>query len=338
MTESDNSEIISIESDSRSGVYYSVNTVLLTCSCPHFFKKLHGRPLEDPQRLCKHLVKALALKGIPEYLKQYSDDIHWFAQRNAAFTNMENALNKKKWDKNIPLPDGSIATTKSSKKKKYHYIEGIGDDKTISAKLPLAGGVVSFTIISFYGSYDLSTQESHIPWNYRYMEQAVINWIVDEYNKIKNADAPVAAKKNIIYKLKPDPIDEGSIKTITTEQVETSSGLLELPGGLIHPIVDKEIYYHVIGGVENYIINAFISSTSTLLFYSINGSKTYSFDICPLSTTSETNLSEVGIGSPLQLVVTVDSSDNFPRNFLFMEKAVKKWLTVEYGKIKNTYK
>jgi hypothetical protein len=58
-----------------------------------------------------------------------------------------------------------------------------------------------------------------------------------------------------------------------------------------------------------------------------------SFDVSPSSTTSEINLS--GIKSPLRLVVTVDSSDNFPRNFLFMEKAVRQWLTDEYNKIKN---
>lgn len=336
MDQSDNPEIISIESESKAGTYYSVNTTLLTCSCPHFFKNLHGRQLEDPQRLCKHLVKALTIKGIPDYLKQYSDDIQWFAQRNAAFTSRENALKSKKWNKNLPLPDGGIKTTKSSKKKKYHYIEGIGDEKNILATLPLSGGAVSFTISNFHGCYDLNTQASHIPWNYRYMEQAVINWIVDEYNKTKNADAPMATKKTIIYKLNPDPIVEGSIKTLTADKVDTSSGLLELPDGLIHVIDDNEEYYHVIGGVESYKVDAYISNTSNLLFYSINGSKTYSFDVSPSSTTSEINLSEVSIESPLRLVVTIDGSDNFPKNFLFMEKAVKQWLADEYNKIGNT--
>jgi hypothetical protein len=301
-----------------------------------FSKKLYGLPLENPHRLCKHLVKALTIKGIPEYLKQYSEDIHWFAKRNSAFTSKENALKSKKWDKNLPLPDSGIITTKATKKIKYHYIEGIGDEKNILATIPLAGGAVSFTISNFNGSYDLNTQASHIPWNYRYMEQAVINWIVDEYNKTKNADAPVAAKKTIIYKLNPDPIAEGNIRTITTEKMETSSSLLELPGGIIHDIDANEKYYHVSGGVESYKIDAFISNASTLLFYSINGSRAYSFDVSPSSTTSEINLSGVGIESPLQLVVTTDSSDNFPKNFLFMEKAVRQWLTDEYNKIRNT--
>ena len=336
MDQSDNSEIISIESESRAGAYYSVNTTLLTCSCPHFFKKLHGRQLNDPQRLCKHLVKALTISGIPDYLKQYSEDIHWFAQHNAAFTTIENALKSKKWDKKLPLPDGSIKTTKSAKKKKYHYIEGIGDEKKILATLPLSGGAVSFTISNFHGSYDLNSQASHIPWNYRYMEQAVINWIVDEYNKTKNADAPVATKRTIVYKLNPDPIVVGSIKTLAAEKVDTSSGLLELPDGLIHAIDENQKYYHVIGGIESYKVDAYISNTSNLLLYSINDSRTYYFDVCPSSATSEISLPEAGISSPLRFVITIDGADNFPKNFLFMEKAVKQWLTDEYNKIRNT--
>jgi len=335
MDHSDNSEIISIESESKAEVYYYVNTTLLTCTCPYFLKKLHKLPLEDPHRLCKHLVKALTINGIPEYLKQYSEDIHWFAQHNSAFASKEKALKNKKWDKNLPLPDSGIATTKSTKKKKYHYIEGIADEKKILATIPLGGGIVSFTINNFHGSYDLNTQESHIPWNYRYMEQAVVNWIVDEYNKTKNADAPVAIKKTVVYKLNPDPIAKGSIKTITIEKIETTSGFLELPDGLLVDINANEKYYHVIGGVESYKIDAFISTASSLLFYSINGSRTYSFDVSPFSTTSEINLSEIGIESPLQLVVTIDGSDDFPKNFLFMEKAVKQWLLDEYNKIKS---
>jgi hypothetical protein len=108
MDQSDNSEIISIESESKAGAYYSVNMTLLTCSCPYFVRKLHGLPLENPHRLCKHLVKALSINGIPDHLKQYTEDIHWFAQHNSAFTNREQAIKNKKWDKNLPLPDGSI--------------------------------------------------------------------------------------------------------------------------------------------------------------------------------------------------------------------------------------
>ncbi|MFZ3122616.1 MAG: hypothetical protein WA104_04525 [Thermodesulfovibrionales bacterium] len=335
MNKPENTEAIIIESDSRPGAYYSVDTNLLTCSCPHFYKKLHGLSLEDPHRLCKHLVKALIINGIPEHLKQYRQDIAWFAERNSAFTSREYALKKKKWDKNLPLPDGSIVTEKSSKKKKYCYVEGVGDEKKIFATLPLAGRAVSYTISNFSGTYDLTTQASHIPWNYRYMEQAVINWIVDEYNKTKNADAPIATKKTIIYKLNPDPIPEGGIRTTATEKIDTSSGILMLPDGLVHALEEGEEYYHVIGGVDNNKIDAFISHRNTCLFYSINGSRTYLFDVKPSSTESDINLSKVGIESPLKLVITIDSSDKFPKNFQFMEKAVIKWLTDEYDKIKN---
>ena len=66
----------------------------------------------------------------------------------------------------------------------------------------------------------------------------------------------------------------------------------------------------------------------------MNGSRIYSFDIKPSSIESDINVSEAGIESPLKLVITIDSSDKFPKNFYFMEKAVIKWLTDEYNKIK----
>lgn len=89
MGESDNTDWVTIESYSSPGTYYSVNTKLLTCNCPHFYKKLHGLSLEDPHRLCKHLVKALTINGVPENLRQYKEDIDWFAQRNSAFTSAD---------------------------------------------------------------------------------------------------------------------------------------------------------------------------------------------------------------------------------------------------------
>ncbi len=336
MDKSENTEMIRIESDSRRGTYYSVNTKLLTCSCPHFHKNLRGLSLEDPHRLCKHLVKALTIKGIPEHLKQYKDDIDWFAQHKSAFTDREKALKNKKWDKNLPLPDGSILIITSSKKKKYCYVEGVGDGKKILATLPLAGGIVYYTISNFNGSYDLTTLASHIPWNYRYMEQAVINWIIDEYNKVKNADSPMATNKTIIYKLNPDPIPEGGITTISIEKSDTSTGLLTMPGGSalnVLPVETGEEYYHIIGKVNDNEIEGFISSQNTLVFYSINGSRIYSFDMSPLSNETEVKLPSVETDSPMKLVITCDLSDKFPRNYQFMEKAVIKWLTDEYWKL-----
>lgn len=333
MDKSENAEVIAIESDSRHGEFYTVNIKLLTCSCPHFYKKLHGLSLEDPHRLCKHLIKALTINGIPDHLKQYKEDIEWFAKHNSAFTSKEKALKNKRWDKRFPLPDGSITTVTSAKKKKYCYVEGIADEKKILSTLPLAGGVVSYTISNFYGSYDLNTQASRIPWNYRYMEQAVINWIVDEYNKVKNPDAQIATKKMIEYKLNPDPIPEGNIRTISVEKHDTSSGILELPDGAVHIPEDGEEYYHVTGEVNNNQIEAFISSQNTSIFYSINGSRIYIFDVSPFSSETEVKLPGVETDSPMKLVITFDSSDKFPKQYYFMEKAMIKWLTDEYNKI-----
>lgn len=335
MDKSENTEVTRIESDSRKGQYYSVNIKLLTCSCPHFYTKLRSFSLENPHRLCKHLVKALSIKGIPEQLKKYKEDIEWFAQHTSAFTDREKALRSKKWDKNLLLPDGSILTITSSKKRKYCYVEGVGDEKKILATLPLGGGVVYYHISNFGGSYDLTAQASYIPWNYRYMEQAVINWLVDEYNKVKNPDAPTAKNKKILeYKLNPDPIPDGGIRTISIKKYDASSEILQSPFDAVY-IEDEDEYYHVIGEANKIQIDALISIQATLFYYSINGSKIYSFDVNPLSDESEIKLPGVETASPMKLVITCDLSDKFPRSYQFMEKAMIKWLNGEYLKLMN---
>jgi len=43
--------IIKIESDSEKGKFYTVDTIKLTCDCPHFIHR---------GKICKHIDKALA--------------------------------------------------------------------------------------------------------------------------------------------------------------------------------------------------------------------------------------------------------------------------------------
>lgn len=328
MDKSEVTNTIIVESDSRLGEFYSVNIRLLTCSCQYFCKKLHILSLEDPHRLCKHLVKALAVNSVPEYLKQYTEDIEWFAKHNASFTSKE----KVQRDKRLPLPGGSIITTTSEKKRKYCYVKAVANEKKISVAIPLAGGLVSFTINNLHATCDLNSQRSFMPWQYKYMEQAIINWIVDEYNKVKNTDAPIATKKIIEYKPNPDPIPEGSIKTILIEKYDTSSGILMLPDG-VHVTEDGEEYYHAVGEINDNQIEAFISSQSTSIFYSINRSRIYSFDVSPLLSETEVNLTGIETNALVKVVITIDSPDKFPRHYHYMEKAVIKWLTDEYNKI-----
>ncbi len=331
MDKSEVANTIITESDSKPGNFYSVNIKSLTCSCPGFAMNLRVLSLEDPHRLCKHLIKALAVNGIPEYLKQYKEDIEWFAKHNAGFTSKE----KVQRDKKLPLADDSIITATSKKKKKYCYADAIANEKKISATIPLAGGRVSYTINNYHATYDLNSYRSRIPWQYKYMEQAVINWIVDEYNKVKNTDAPVAAKKIIEYKPNPDPIPEGSIRTTSIEKVDTSSGLLVLTDGTVLDLEDGEEYYHVFGETDDNDFEAFISSQNTSIFYSINGSTTYSYDTSSLSNKTEVNLPDIKNNLPVKMVIMIDSSHKFPRHYRYTEKALIKWLTDEYNKIVN---
>ena len=128
-----NKDIMLIESDSNPGQYYSVNTSVLTCTCPIFTRKLKSLDKTDPHRLCKHLVQAISKIGIPDYLSQYKDDIKWFAEKKASFTNKISVEKSKK----LAITIGSIQTISIIKKRKYGYLEGVVSDKKISANISI---------------------------------------------------------------------------------------------------------------------------------------------------------------------------------------------------------
>jgi len=315
--------ILLIESGSSPGTFYSVDTLSLTCSCPIFVKKLQALPLDNPHRLCKHLVQAIAKTGIPPFLTQYKTDIEWFAQQKATFTDRYSVRRTKK----LALPIGSVQSIATNKKRKYCYSDAIADGKKISAAIPLQGGMVSYNINNLHASYDTVTQESFIPITYRNMEGAIVAWIVDEYNRVKLDDAPSATKKQIEYQPIEHELPEEAVKTIS---IEKKKGMVEF-----YEIVDnfdKTEYFHLRGQAGRESIEAIIRKNYSVILYSINGSKVYTYDIAP--TKHESNVPIANIGK-VTMTFSSDLSDTFPKSYRFLEKAVLSWFRNEYDRISN---
>lgn len=318
------SQIIHIESESSAGTFYSVDTKLLTCTCPFFLRELAALPLDDPHRLCKHLTQAIARTGIPEFLEQHRTDIEWFAQQKARFSDRESVRQKKK----LALPVGSVQTTTVNKKRKYCYLEGLADGRKISAAIPLAGGMVSYSIGPFHASYDTRTQESSIPLAYRNMEQAIAAWIVGEYNRTRHDSAPVATPKNIEYSPIEKELPEDSVKTVSTQKKKGLVQFFEVVDNF-----DEDEYFHLQGQVGREVIEAIIRKDYSVILYSINGSKVYSLDVAPTKEESHIDLSGFGTAT---IKVSSDLSDTFPKGYWFIQKAVLKWLRDEYARISHS--
>jgi len=319
----DKAKTILIESDSKPGDFYSIDLRSLSCTCPYFAKKLVNLPLDDPHRLCKHLTQALCKTDIPPFLERHALDIRWFGQHRSGFSDKKSI----KTIKNRALQAEEVQTTAVIKKKKYCYVTAVARDKKISAVIPLDEGLVSYTINNSHAQYNMTTQESNVPVGYRNLEQAIVSWILDEYNKAKNGSAPVAIKPEIDFKPIPAEISEGSVKTISREK---RSGLVEL-GNVIDDLEEAEHFY-IRGEVGRECIEAIIRKNYDVIIYRINSSRVYSYDLAP---TMEQSTVTTAVGD---FTVTASSnlSDDFPRAYKPLQKAVLRWLRDEHDPIANS--
>jgi hypothetical protein len=314
-------DIVQIESDSNPGTFYSVNTTLLTCSCPIFSRKLKSLSIDNPHRLCKHLTQAISKIGIPDFLSQYKDEINWFAQQKATFTDKASVRQTKK----LALPTGIVQTLSVNKKRKYGYLEGTADEKKISATIPLEGGMVGYTINNLHANYDTITQEGFIPVTYRNMEQAIVSWIVEEYNRMRNKSAPLAIPKDIKYTPIKKELPEDSVTTISIQKKKGLVQFFEIVDNF-----DEDEYFHLQGQVGRESVEAIIRKNHNVILYNIDGSKVYSLDMAPMKNESIVDLAEFGKAT---LTVSSDFSDTFPKTYWFIQKAVLKWLRNEFDNI-----
>jgi hypothetical protein len=141
-------------------------------------------PLHDPHRLCKHLIRVFADKGVPDAFKAHEEDIKWFAKHNASFTNREKAFVREKTletqfyreGKTLFTPD-MITVLSRNKKRKYCYFDAKAIEKQIFATMTLNGGDTSLRISNLWAFYSFSQNTCSFPDPIRFMAPGMVLWL-----------------------------------------------------------------------------------------------------------------------------------------------------------------
>jgi len=170
------------ESLSNRGAYYKVDFDETSCSCKYFQITLKKYSIDDPRRLCKHLIQAFMEKGIPESLQPFKDEIKQRAIRGQSFLPSMSSMQSM----SPPIPEGSIKTITAAKKRKYVHLTGLGDGNSIRASVDLETEEFNLEIYNDMASGSLRLMQCVLPKKYKYMENALLEWISREYRKLMN--------------------------------------------------------------------------------------------------------------------------------------------------------
>jgi hypothetical protein len=157
------------------------------------------------------------------------------------------------------------------------------------------------------------------------MEQAIVSWIVEEYNRVRNGSAPLAIPKDVKYTPIEKEFPEDSVATISIQKKKGLVQFFEVVDNF-----DENEYFHLQGQVGRESIEAIIRKNHNVILYSIDGSKVYSLDMAPVRDESIMDLAEFGKAT---LTLFSDFSDTFPKTYWFIQKAVLKWLKDEFEHI-----
>lgn len=65
---------------------YDTDIKKLTCSCPDWIKKRNNYPLDNPKRLCKHIINKLDVANLPESIKHFKASIEVYREKEIGFT------------------------------------------------------------------------------------------------------------------------------------------------------------------------------------------------------------------------------------------------------------
>lgn len=76
---------------------YDTNITELTCSCKDWEEVRSGYSIDDPRRLCKHIINKLDVNNLPNDLKYFKEDLAFYKENEKGFN--------KQFQKIIPLLD-----------------------------------------------------------------------------------------------------------------------------------------------------------------------------------------------------------------------------------------
>lgn len=78
---------LEVKSFSHDFVSYKVDTRVITCTCPNFIEDRSKYQIDDPRRLCKHLIKKMwETNSLPQDLIFYKDGIKWSYEYGKGFS------------------------------------------------------------------------------------------------------------------------------------------------------------------------------------------------------------------------------------------------------------
>jgi hypothetical protein len=352
------SQVFHIESDSEPGKFYVVDTKALTCTCAYHNRKLRMLPLDDPHRLCKHLIKVFADKRVPDTFKAYEEDIKWFAKHNASFTSREKALLREKTleiesyrEGKIFFKPDMITVLSRNKKRKYCYFDAKAIEKQISATMTLNGGDTSLKINNLCAFYSFSQNTCSFPDPIRFMAPAIILWLDIEYSGLTGENRSRSDENIVaIYKQMTNPRQEipvGSITTVSREMIKLSQSDLWVGWGewteediecnFIRAHAEMKDEYGILEPIE---IEALISMAHDVLLFKINGSS--SVELFVQETGSKIILSEQHVSSEHRWGITVritseTTTHNFPKSLSYIKRAIYAWLEEEVRKTRHHF-
>lgn len=346
------SQKVRIESDSEPGKFYEVDTTALTCTCAYQNRKLRMLSLDDPHRLCKHLIRVFADKGVPDAFKAHEEDIKWFAKHNASFTSREKALVREKTleirfyreGKTLFTPD-MITVLSRNKKRKYCYFDAKAIEKQITATMTLNGGDTSLRISNLWAFYSFSRNTCSFPDPIRFMAPGMVLWLDIEYSaltgdKRERSDTNIKAIYDQMLKPKPE-VPVGAIITTSRERKPGEETMIEWGEWTEEGFDCNFIRAHVDikekdGIYEPNEIEAIIPVSGNFLLFRINLSSSVKLFIQEigskiiLSTSYEREehvSSEHGWGIRIRTSETTDHE--FPKRFSYIKRTIYAWLEEE---------
>lgn len=94
---------------------YITDAKNLTCTCEDWKRKRYVYPINDPRRLCKHIVKNLDINNLPSSIKYYKETIQYYQ-------NNEKGFNKFDFDKVISLLKNDLTVLGSDEDIYEHWM------------------------------------------------------------------------------------------------------------------------------------------------------------------------------------------------------------------------
>ncbi|QOY53323.1 transposase family protein [Candidatus Sulfurimonas baltica] len=113
---------------------YDTNTEKLTCTCEDWKQTRKEYPIDDPRRLCKHIINKLDIDNLSDNLKYFKEDIKFYKSKEWGFTKDFEKVLKLPINGYIILQDHYWMNVYDNNGNKYGYLYDTDNNKHVWAK------------------------------------------------------------------------------------------------------------------------------------------------------------------------------------------------------------